>query len=61
MNRGCADRPLANEDVVEKFRDNAGMSLSARRVQEVRDAVLSLDRAGDARAAIDRICQAMPQ
>ena len=58
MNRGCADRPLSNEDIVEKFAGNARMSLSARQADAVRDAVLGLDRAGDARPAIDRLCQA---
>jgi 2-methylcitrate dehydratase PrpD len=58
MNRGCADRPLADEAIVEKFMDNARLSLSARRAEAVRDAVLSLDDAADARAAIAGISAA---
>ena len=57
MNRGCADRPLSNADIVDKFTGNARLSLSARQADEVRGAVLDLDRVPDARAAIDRICQ----
>jgi 2-methylcitrate dehydratase PrpD len=61
MNRGCADRPLSNADIVEKFTDNARRSLSARQAEAVRDAVLGLDRAEDARPAIEQICQALPR
>jgi 2-methylcitrate dehydratase PrpD len=60
MNRGCADRPLSNAEIVDKFAGNARLSLSARQADEVREAVLGLDRAVDVRAAIDRICQAVP-
>jgi 2-methylcitrate dehydratase PrpD len=60
MNRGCSDRPLSNEDIVEKFTGNARMSLSARQADAVREAVLGLDRADDARPVIDRLCQAAP-
>jgi 2-methylcitrate dehydratase PrpD len=58
MNRGCADRPLSNAEIIEKFTDNARMRLSARQAAEVQAAVLSLDRAADVRPAIERICQA---
>jgi 2-methylcitrate dehydratase PrpD len=61
INRGCPDRPLTNADIVEKFTDNARRSLSARQADAVRDAVLGLDRAEDARAAIEQICQALPR
>ena len=60
MNRGCADRPLSNAEIVEKFTGNARMRLSARQAAEVQEAVLGLDRAADVRPAIDRICQAAP-
>jgi 2-methylcitrate dehydratase PrpD len=60
MNRGCADRPLSNAEIVEKFTDNARMRLSARQAAEVQEAVLTLDRAADVRPAIERICQAAP-
>lgn len=58
MNRGCADRPLSNAEIVEKFTDNARLRLSARQTAEVRDAVLGIDRSEDVRASIDRIAQA---
>ena len=61
MNRGCADRPLSNAEIVDKFTGNARLSLSARQADEVRAAVLGLDRAPDARAALDRTCQAAPR
>jgi 2-methylcitrate dehydratase PrpD len=61
MNRGCADRPLSNADIVEKFTDNARRSLSARAADAVRDAVLTLDRTADARGAIAQICHALPR
>ena len=60
MNRGCADRPLSNAEIVEKFTGNARMRLSVRQAAEVQEAVLGLDRAADVRPVIDRICQAAP-
>ena len=60
MNRGCADRPLSNGEIVEKFTGNARMRLSVRQASEVQEAVLGLDRAADVRPVIDRICQAAP-
>src|SRR6185369_9177058 len=35
LNRGCADRPLSNADIVDKFMGNARMSISARQADEV--------------------------
>jgi 2-methylcitrate dehydratase PrpD len=61
MNRGCADRPLSNADIVEKFTDNARRSLSARAADAVREAALGLDRAQHARPVIEQICQALPR
>jgi hypothetical protein len=61
LNRGCADRPLSNADIVDKFTGNARMSLSARQADAVREAVLGLEEAEDIRPAIDRICQASPR
>ena len=53
MNRGCADRPLSNAEIIEKFTGNARMRLSARQAAEVQEAVLGLDRAADVRP-VDR-------
>jgi 2-methylcitrate dehydratase PrpD len=61
LNRGCADRPLSNADIVDKFTGNARMNLSTRQADEVRDAVLGLEEASDIRPVIDRICQAAPR
>jgi len=61
MNRGCADRPLSNADIVDKFMGNARMSLSARQADVVRNEVLGLEQARDVRPLIDRICQADPR
>ena len=61
MNRGCADRPLSNAEVVEKYTDNARLRVSARQAAEVQAAVLALDQAPDVRPVIERICQAAPQ
>ena len=40
---------------------NARLSLSARQADDVRQSVLGLDAAPDARSAIARICQAAPR
>src|SRR5262245_20248255 len=61
MNRGCADRPLSNADILDKFMGNARMSLSARQADAVRNEVLGLEQARDVRPLIDRICQADPR
>ncbi len=52
VNRGAADRPLSNAEIVEKFRGNAAMLLAPRRIGAVEAAVLGLDEAPDARAAL---------
>lgn len=43
MNRGCADRPLSEADIVEKFMGNALLAVSPTRADAIRDAVLELD------------------
>src|SRR3954468_1225846 len=43
LNRGCADRPLSNAEIVEKYTANARLRLSARQTAEVQEAVLGLD------------------
>jgi 2-methylcitrate dehydratase PrpD len=44
VNRGSADRPLTNAQIVEKFYQNAGRVIARDRADRVRDAVLALDR-----------------
>lgn len=49
VNRGAADRPLSNGEIVAKFLENAELAVSASRAAEMRDAILSLDAAASAR------------
>jgi len=44
VNRGHAERPLSNDEVREKFFDNASLHFSRAHVQAVCDQVLALDR-----------------
>lgn len=50
MNRGCADVPIVNADIVAKFMDNAATAVSRDRAERIRDTVLGLDELADARA-----------
>ena len=43
INRGAADRPIAREDIVIKYLDNAQMAISRARAEHVRDTVLGAD------------------
>lgn len=43
VNRGCADRPLSDDDVVEKYLSNVNGILSPARADQVLNAVLALD------------------
>ena len=43
INRGCADRPLPHQDIVQKYMDNATLVIPKERAEKVRDAILSLD------------------
>lgn len=57
INRGCADRPLSNEDVVAKFFDNATRVVSQETADQIRHAVLHLEQR-NARALADALCAA---
>ena len=48
VNRGAADRPLSNGEIVEKFRENAAMWVGPDRVAEIEAAMLDLDQAASA-------------
>ena len=61
MNRGCADRPLTNARDRREVQGQRAHALSARQADAVREAVLGLEEAPDARAVLDRICQAAPR
>lgn len=54
-NRGCPERPISNDDIVAKFMANVRPSLAEAQAVAVRQAVLSLDLAPSARAAIRAI------
>ncbi|MBK5103530.1 MAG: MmgE/PrpD family protein [Burkholderiales bacterium] len=49
INRGAADRPISNEEIVKKFMDNAGLVLPATRAAQIRDLVLAMDQGMQAR------------
>lgn len=55
VNRGCADRPLSNGEVVTKFFDNADRAVPRRAAEHIRDAVLDFDRE-NARSLADALC-----
>jgi hypothetical protein len=55
INRGCADRPLSNGEIVAKFLANAERALPRAAAERMRDAVLDFDRA-NARALADALC-----
>jgi 2-methylcitrate dehydratase PrpD len=46
VNRGSHKNPLTPEQVVEKFRGNAELTLNPERAQRALDAILDLDGAG---------------
>ncbi|EIF28622.1 uncharacterized protein involved in propionate catabolism [Burkholderia sp. Ch1-1] len=43
INRGCADRPVSNDDIVAKFYANAQRSVSRSAAEQIARAVLQLD------------------
>jgi 2-methylcitrate dehydratase PrpD len=44
VNRGAPDRPLANAEIVAKFRDNARRAIPRERAEQVVEAVLGIER-----------------
>ena len=50
VNRGSADRPLSNDDIVTKFMQNGSYGLSAQRAADISQAVLGMDESEPARA-----------
>jgi 2-methylcitrate dehydratase PrpD len=55
VNRGAADRPLSNEDIVDKFMQDASYGLNPGRAAEIRDVVLKLEEGAPARALADAL------
>jgi len=56
INRGCADRPIDNDGIVEKFRDNAARAVAPRQADAILETVLSLET-GQARDLAERIAR----
>lgn len=54
INRGCADRPVSNDDIVAKFYANAQRSVSRNAAEQIAQAVLQLDER-PARALADTL------
>ena len=52
INRGAADRPLSNADIVDKYRSNAAMAVHETAASRIADAVLGLDQAPRAADAL---------
>lgn len=46
-NRGCFDRPLSNQEITDKFINNATMAISASRAEGVGEAILNLHKQPD--------------
>jgi 2-methylcitrate dehydratase PrpD len=44
VNRGCPDRPLTDEEIERKFRENAELVVSPARAAAIAEAVLAIDR-----------------
>ena len=55
VNRGSADRPLSNADIVEKFMQNASYGLNAARATEIRDVLLKHAEGAPAHAFADAL------
>ncbi|HUS95203.1 MAG TPA: MmgE/PrpD family protein [Hyphomicrobiaceae bacterium] len=52
INRGVADRPLSNDDIIAKFRDNAAMAVNTETVDRQQAAMLGLETAASAVQAL---------
>ncbi len=50
VNRGCGDRPLADAEIVAKFRDNAARAVADTHVDRIVALVLGLETMADASA-----------
>lgn len=58
VNRGAADRPLSNVEIVTKYRDNAALRVGPDRVAAMEAAMLGLDQANCAVTALATFCDA---
>ena len=55
VNRGAADRPLSNADIVDKFMGNGTYGASQEFSCEIRDAILGMEEGAPARALADAL------
>jgi 2-methylcitrate dehydratase PrpD len=55
VNRGSADRPLSNADIVEKFMGNAMYGLNSTRAEQIRHAILELEDGAPARSLAEAL------
>ena len=55
VNRGAADRPLSNADIVDKFMSNGTYGASQEFSCEIRDAILGMEEGAPARALADAL------
>jgi len=55
VNRGSADRPLSNADIVEKFMGNAIYGLNPTRAEEIRHFILELEDGAPARSLAEAL------
>lgn len=46
-NRGCVDKPLSPEDIMEKYMENALLVMNERRAKNVMDMIMNLEKCGD--------------
>jgi len=58
INRGSGDRPLSGDDIVAKYRTNAGRVLSAGHAERIRALVLGIETIADARDLADGLRRA---
>ena len=52
INRGAADRPLSNAEIVAKFRDNVALAFNDEVVDRMQEAMLGLEAAANAAEAL---------
>ena len=58
VNRGAANRPLTNEEIVEKYRANAALWTGPDRMAAMESAMLTIEDAPSAVSSFDPFCGA---
>lgn len=49
VNRGAAERPVSNEEIIDKFMDNSALAMSKARANTIMDMILHIEEIEDAR------------